>query len=544
MTATDIDLRTVELGHDGKPLTEAQVNLAKTLHVLRALGSVHVQDDAILFEGTKIVLPEQYSGRVEAAVDFLKAYIKDQSETYSFKKKFNYRPWDGAAAFQRAMKMVFGTAGIGKKIQTFFGDIPPEFHTIDVGVNQTESVPWGRVGLNILDAEFNLGGTKDRELGLLFQLSVTAPKKYRKEIDAFFRVVEQELKDNSIYKGKAINAASQPAFVDVDMIDPKSVIYSDETLRQLGANLWTLLENTDMMRREGISLKRAILFEGPYGTGKTLGGLLTAQRAVRNGWTFIMVRPGQDDLQEALQTAQIYAPAVVWFEDIDILSSGSTSAIDISRILDMLDGASSKGKEVIAGFTTNHVDRLPKGVLRPGRIDAIVHVGGLDVNGYRKLVESLVRPDLLGDIDYAEVAKAFLYWEVPDGERVVVDGVVVVEHGKVLENNYGYVLREDGKVVHEGYLPAFAREAISRAMLYVIDRNGEPGVIETADLVDAAYGLRRQRELMNEANEGVSKTTLDSLTRQLVRAEVVAGADGRLQLDADDYKIVKVDEKE
>src|SRR5687767_14796522 len=101
MTSTDLDLRTVEMSHDGKTLTEAEANLAKTLHVLRALGSVHVQDDAILFEGTKIVLPVQYSGRVEAAVDFLKGYIKDQSETYSFKKKFNFRPWDGAAAFQR-----------------------------------------------------------------------------------------------------------------------------------------------------------------------------------------------------------------------------------------------------------------------------------------------------------------------------------------------------------------------------------------------------------------------------------------------------------
>lgn len=543
MSITDIDLRDIEVGHDGKVLTEAEVNLARTLTVLRQLGSVHVQDDAILFEGTKIVLPEQYSGRVEAAVDFLKAYIKDQSETYSFKRKYTYRPWDGAAAFQRAMKLVFGTAGIGKKIQTFFGDIPPEFHTIDVGVNKTESVPWGRVGLNILDAEFNLGSTKDKELGLLFQLSVTAPKKYRKEIDAFFQVVEQELKDNSIYRGKAINAASQPAFLDVSAIDPRSVIYSDETLRQLGANLWTLLENTQMMREQRIPLKRAVLFEGPYGTGKTLGGLLTAQRAVANAWTFIMVRPGRDDLEEALQTAQIYAPAVVWFEDIDILGDNA-NAIGISRILDMLDGASNKGKEVIAGFTTNHVDRLPKGVLRPGRIDAIVHVGGLDVNGYKRLVESLIRPDLLGDIDYAEVAKAFLYWEVPDGERVVVDGEVVVENNKVLLNGYGYVLREDGRVVHEGYLPAFAREAISRAQLYVIDRNGGPGVIETNDLVDAAYGLRRQRELMNDANEGVTRATLDSHTRNLVRQEILAGLDGKMQLDGDNYKFVKVDEKE
>jgi transitional endoplasmic reticulum ATPase len=530
MTVTDIDLRTVEVGKDGKVLTEDEVHRVRILAGLRELGGLTVQDDAIQFEGTKIILPEQYSGRVESAVDFLKQYIKDQSETYSYNRKYTYRPWDGAAAFQRAMKNTFGTSGIGKKIETFFGDYPPEFHQINVGPKKTESVPWGHVGLNILEAVFQLGSVRDKELGLLFKLSVQAPKKYRREITAFFDIVEEELKANSIYRGKAINGAADPGFLDVDAIDPKSVIYADETLRQLGANLWSLLDHTELMRSERIPLKRAVLFEGPYGTGKTLGGLLTAQRAVRNNWTFIMVRPGQDDLHEALQTAQIYAPSVVWFEDIDILAAGA-DAMDISKLLDTLDGVSNKGKEIIAGFTTNHVDRLPRGVLRPGRIDAIIHVGGLDVGGYKKLVESLIRSDLLGDIDYAEVARAFLYREVEPNEKVVVDGVTVVEDNKVLESNYGYVLREDGRVVHEGYLPAFAREAISRAMLYVIDREGQPGVIETEDLVAAAMGLRRQRELMMDADEGITRVpSLDARFSKLVQDNVAAGLVGQVQL--------------
>lgn len=540
MTMTDIDLRTVEVGKDGKVLTEDEVHRMRILAGLRELGGLTVQDDAIRFEGTKIVLPEQYSGRVEAAIDFLRQYIKDQSEKYSFSRKYNYRPWDGAAAFQRAMKRTFGTSGIGKKIETFFGDFPPEYVTINVGPKKTESVPWGQVGLNILEAVFTLGGTKDKELGLLFRLAVEAPKKYRKEITAFFEIVEDELKNSSIYRGKAINGAADPGFIDVDAIDPKSVIYADETMRQLGANLWSLLDHTELMRQEKIPLKRAVLFEGPYGTGKTLGGLLTAQRAVRNNWTFIMVRPGQDDLHEALQTAQIYAPAVVWFEDIDTLST-SANAMDISKLLDTLDGVSNKGTEIIAGFTTNHVDRLPKGVLRPGRIDAIIHVGGLDVGGYKKLVESLIRPDLLGDIDYAEVAKAFLYREVPDDEKVMIDGVTVVENGKVLESNYGYVLREDGKVVHEGYLPAFAREAISRAMLYVIDREGRPGTIETEDLVAAAMGLRRQRELMMDADEGVTRVPpLESAIGNLVEQRVAAGLIGKVQAGAGNPELTLV----
>ena len=123
--STEIDLRTVEVDSNGKVLTEDEVHRLRILAGLRELGGLTVQDDAIRFEGTKLILPEQYSGRVEAAIDYLRQYIKDQSETYAFKRKYNYRPWDGASAFQRAMKKTFGTSGIGKKIETFFGDFPP-----------------------------------------------------------------------------------------------------------------------------------------------------------------------------------------------------------------------------------------------------------------------------------------------------------------------------------------------------------------------------------------------------------------------------------
>ena len=145
-------------------------------------------------------------------------------------------------------------------------------------------------------------------------------------------------------------SAEEPTFLDLSKIDPNKVIYSEEVLTQLNTNLWSVLEHTDLMRSYGLPLKRAVLLEGPYGTGKTLAGTLTAKRAVENGWTFILVRPGQDDLFTALKTAQVYAPAVVWFEDIDGLAKGGTDE-QISRLLDALDGAQTKGHAVVAGFT-------------------------------------------------------------------------------------------------------------------------------------------------------------------------------------------------
>lgn len=456
-------------------ITKEEALRLTILGVLEALGGLTVGDDSIKFEGEQIILPAQYEGNVAAAENYLRRYREDQENTFSFTKSFNYRPWDVANAFQNAMKNNFGTVGLGKETVTFFGTNPPQYKTIDIGVGQTAQVPWGEVEFPPLKAVFTLFGENSRELGSLGALRAIAPKKYRKHIEAFFKLVEEELKNKSIYKGRAITGGGEPTFLDVNKVDERKVIYSEEVMTQLNANLWSLLEHTDVMRDLKLPLKRAVLLEGPYGTGKTLAGMLTAQKAVAHGWTYILCRTGQDDLKDVLRTAQIYAPAVVWFEDIDTVATGG-SVDDISSLLDTLDGITSKGAEVVAAFTTNFVEKIQKGVMRPGRLDAVIHIGHLDQSGFQRLIENLVPAKILGEIDYEHVANAFA-----------------------------------------GFLPAFAAEAINRAMRYSISRNGgRPDVITTDDLVDAALGLRPQLKLMEEAKEGADEFTIDDLIGDLI----------------------------
>lgn len=525
-----------------KPLTEQELRKLQVIAALDELGAMLVQEDeAIQFQGDKIILPQQYSGQLDkAAKDILRIH-KDQQETYEFGRNFNYRPYDGAAAFQRAMKRVFGQAGYGKRTVTFFGSYPPEYMTIETGVNTTDSVPWGRVGLGALDATFNLSVAHDKEYGTLFRLEVEAPKMHRQRIAAFFEIVADELKQRSIYKGKAINGADTPGFLDVSGIDPNKVVYSDHTLAQLGANVWATLEHSEAMRDAGMPLKRQVLLEGPYGTGKSLAGALTAQRAVDHGWTFILVRPGQDDLFTSLKTAQLYAPAVVQFEDIDAIQVHSNT--DLSKLLDMLDSVGNKGTEVVAMFTTNHVDRIPKGVLRPGRIDAVIHIGGLDKTGYRKLVEAHIPADQLGKIDYEKVAEAFGYTKVPDGVEVKVpntDTVIVTKGGELNLEGHGYVIdATDGKVYREGMLPAFVKEAIEKVRRYQLDRTGRFGTVETEDLVESALGLRRQLQLMQDADEGLPGGSIDSALRALVATSAREGVVDKVQLGDNSHFVFK-----
>jgi hypothetical protein len=477
-----------------KPAQDSQQKQVRDaiLARLAELGEFTTGEDSLVFEGSSFVLPESMRGDIKGAIKFLRDYEQQQETHFAFTKEFLYRPWDGANAFQNAMKRVFGSTGVGGAIKTMFGEIPPQYHTINVGPNEQIQVPFGRVMFSPLEADFYLQSTYHREYGLVFAIQVDAPRKNRAHIDAFFQVVEDELRNNSIYRGKAITGGAEPSFRDTSAIDPNEVVYSPDVLVQLETNMWSLLRHTNQMRKSGIPLKRAVLVEGPYGTGKTLAGQLTAREAVQNGWTFILCRSGKDNLDEVLQTAQLYSPAVVWYEDIDVVAQGHSDE-QIAKLLDSLDGITAKGTEILAGFTSNHVDKIQKGVLRPGRLDAVIHVEGIDADGIKKLIRVNIPDHLLSNVDFAKVAESFA-----------------------------------------GFLPAFAKEAISRAKVYSISRNhGIPDVITTDDLVNAANGLRPQLELMNRAQEGVRKSTLEQSFREIIESTVETAVDGMGVVDLD-----------
>ena len=455
---------------------EEQLRQAIT-HMLGKLGSLTVQDDSLRFEGTAFILPANYAGKVQSAIDFLVNWQHQQEKPHQIHRTLAYRPLDGAYAFMQVMRQLTGSTGFGVTKMTMFGPKHPMYRTINISHNETTQVPWGEVKFPSFEAEFTISQTVDPERGLVSHISCLAPKKYRQHIEAIFTMIEAYLKENSIYRGKAINGAVEPEFFDLTLVDRESVFYSKDVLRQLTANIWVPVRHPEKMRRRKMPLKRAVLLAGPYGTGKTLAGFLTALETDANGWTFIQCRPGVDNPTEVLQTAALYAPAVVFIEDVDTHTAGGTD-MDISRMLEMLDGMGNKGQDIITVFTTNHLDRIQKGALRPGRIDAVIEIGDLDEDGFRKCVTYTVGANQLAeDIDWHAVAEAF-----------------------------------------DGFRPAFVVEAARRSIRYALgdSPDGEIEVMGTEDLVLAAHSLRPQLELMKGAKEGANKARFEDLFRETV----------------------------
>lgn len=467
---------------------------AALLETLAHLGGKLTADEDVVFQGQKYILPENIDLR--DGIKFLHSKLEEDEEEISFSQTYPYRPWDGARAAGIALRNTFGMTR-QKATWSFFGKNPPKLMTINTDVDQTEQVPWGKMAVPLLPgADIYFGHERHPELGLLFQITVNAPKKYRFHIQGMFAVVAEELRRNSMYRGKAFDGQENPEFLDLSGVDPTKVIYADEVVTQLEANVWGIIEYAEAMRQNGLPLKRAVLLEGEYGTGKTLAAYLTAKRARAHGWTTIYCRPGKDSIMDVMSTARLYQPAVVFFEDVDVIAdAASQDGIDtVTRLLDLFDGLQGKDKDILCILTTNHVERIHKGMIRPGRLDAVIHIGALDRNGTERLVQSLIRPDLLDpDTDF--------------------DRVYAAMHGEGHD--------EYGNEVEVPYLPAFTREVIDRAKRYSVVRGeGMANIISTDDLVNAAVGLRPQWKLMQDATEhqrpDVLSVTFDKLIEDVI----------------------------
>lgn len=451
---------------------------AHILAMLAELGGKTFDDDDIIHEGDKLILPSGMG--FDTAIRFLEKKRDEMQAITEFTRRYNYRPYDGAFCMWNAMKDTFGAVG-HKGTMGFFGPNPPEMRSVPVDVGVYDQIPWGRFDLPFLPkAIFETQMVDHIEYGPLFQLVCWGPKRFRHEIDGVFNLVENQLREHSLYRGKAFDGQDTPEFVDLSGVRPEQVVYSEDVVTQLTASVWAQLRHTERFKELGIPLKRAVLLFGPYGTGKTLAAALTGQEATANGWTFIKARPGRDDLAQVLQTARLYQPACVFYEDVDqIAGSDAESGRVLSRLLDDFDGIEAKDTKILVVLTTNHPERIHKGMARPGRLDAMIEINELDAAGVEKLVRSRIPSDRLDDgIDWASVFDSA-----------------------------------------EGYKPAFVTEFADRAMRYTLARHGgdlNSQEITTADLCNSAASLRPQFEIMEGARDTRQRDTLSEALGQAV----------------------------
>lgn len=347
----------------------------------------------IVYHGEKMILPEGMS--LSDAKKLLDRREKFLEEKVEMRETFDVFPWDGANAIDIVLTNKFGWSA-ATATPGFFGPQPPRLISIEVDYGVTRQVPWGAFSLPGVEGLLHTSAAyKDDRFN--FQLIAEVKRKDEATIKSIFKEVRAYLKENSIYKGKAIKVRfldddgdklpmPEPKFMDTSTISEEMVIYPQKVQDQVNINLFTPIKRVADCLKNKIAIKRGVLLGGTYGTGKTLAATVASKIAVDHGITYLYI-PRADELSHAIGFAkQNQSPAcVVFCEDIDRALSGERS-VEMDDILNVIDGIDTKSTNVIVVLTTNDLNAINPAMLRPGRLDAVIEVLPPDAQAVEKLL--------------------------------------------------------------------------------------------------------------------------------------------------------------
>lgn len=447
------------------------------------------QDVGIEHVGTKITLPaEPHKMTMEAAVAALQQKIKDENQIMDLIQQVEGYPYDAAVAFVKAMQRKYGWAS---PIPTpgFFGPTPPTLLTVRTGPKPTDTiqVPMGSFLIPGVENPImvHLAGDHNPTGQVVLCIHGKARKREKNLIMELVALTQQIMKEESIYKGKALRLKVkpdgtldrnlEPLFLETDHVQTGELVLSRPLNDQLNVSLFTPIRETAACTAHGIPLKRGILLEGPYGVGKSMTAAVTSKVCVDNGWTYILLDKVQG-LKAALEFAREYQPAVVFAEDIDRVTAVRDDKAN--DLLNTIDGVLNKDAKVITVLSTNHVDMIQQAMLRPGRLDAVISMTAPDAEAASRLIlmygRGLVRADEpLGNI------------------------------GKELA----------------GQIPATIREVVERSKLAMI--MGKRSMIIEDDLMIAAEGMKKHLDLLKPRDA----TPTDGETLAAVLGRIVKPGD-------------------
>lgn len=415
------------------------------------------QDVQLKHEGKEIILPADPANMpIDAAISRLEQIKKDEEQVFSVSELVAGAPWDAAVAVYRALTSIYGVVS-PQSTKTWFGDIPPSFVAVKCGPGKTDyvSVPVGKMLLPNVDSPVDI---IMRLEGMM--ISGKVKKRDRSRITEIAEKAKELLRTQSVYKAQAIkldvddggglDLGRQPEFLDLASVSESDIVHNDDVAGLISVNIFSPLKNTEACRKHRIPLKRGILMSGPYGTGKSLTARVSAKIAIDNGWTFIMLTRSRG-LASALELAKMYQPCMIFAEDVDRTADREEETVN--DLVNILDGVDTKTNEIMVVLTTNHIEKIDKALLRPGRFDAVITLRNPDAKASQSLVRKYAGDLLAADSDLTTV-------------------------GELLND----------------ISPAAIREVVERSKLAMLAEDRESLSVE--DLRVSAYGMRSHMELL------------------------------------------------
>lgn len=195
----------------------------------------------------------------------------------------------------------------------------------------------------------------------------------------------------------------------------------DNIITELEEMVTLPITHPELFTHFGIDSPKGILLYGPPGTGKTLIAKAVANHANAkfislSGSDLVQkyIGEGARLVRDLFQFARENAPAIIFIDEIDAIASyrsDSTTGGDrevcrtMMQLLVELDGFNSNEKvKVLAA--TNRIDIIDRALLRPGRLDRILHIDLPNEQSREKIFEIHTRKMPLDkDVKLQELSK-------------------------------------------------------------------------------------------------------------------------------------------
>lgn len=449
-------------------------------------------EPVVYHEGVQISLPNGMSDAV--ALDVLSAYFANKKAIVTVRKEdYGYRPWDVANATARVLARRFGitTSRDGSSVE------------VAVGVNEKIYVPWGTIMIPAIKGSITIESMDHGDgMGQVGATTIELPRVFEPAARQLNQEIADELAAYSIYRGKAITADVPARFLDPYVTDRTAIVWSASTKAALEGSVINVIRHTDRARSRGMDLHRPVLWYGEPGNGKTETMNIVAQEALENGWSFVQCNGSLRDVISTLRYARARGRHVVAVEDFERLINSATEQ-DRTDLLEELDGATSKGSEVLLIATTNFLEDLASHQAARRRFFKEIYFGPLDTQGVERLLRRSLRDSAAidaGNTISADEVEGITYSEE---EHMSLDYAKVTRALDGWGNSYIKKVQEFAKSI-----------ALSHP---------EPH-LTTADLLQAIEAYRPDWEAYQASSgreEGLP--TLDQAFRAMVRDEAATG---------------------
>jgi len=225
----------------------------------------------------------------------------------------------------------------------------------------------------------------------------------------FLENMDQALKEYIDYERKDILSEMGAQIISREIWD---TISDSQPPKQIVQRRIILpLTEESLSKKHGVIPPKTIIFFGPPGTGKThfvkaIAGVLS--------WWYIEILPSMlmvdglekigANLHNIMEKARNLDEAVIFIDEFEEIAASRDIASRVDKsitneFLKQVPLLKNQGNKVLLVCATNYIRQLDTALLRPGRFDCIIPVGGLDEDGRRTILEHYLSKLNTEDID-------------------------------------------------------------------------------------------------------------------------------------------------